>query len=95
MLHCRETEEKIFFIFEYGRRLFKKETIEKFILYLKGVAVNVAKDPDLKLSEIEVISEEEKVKLLEKLREKRGIVYEPGKVKNEGRNEQIDAEFDL
>jgi acyl carrier protein len=95
ILHCRETEEKIFFIFEYGRRLFKKETIEKFILYLKGVAVNVAKNPDLKLSEIEVVSEEEKVKLLERLREKRGIVFKPGKVKNEGRNEKIGAEFDL
>ncbi|HLP59694.1 MAG TPA: amino acid adenylation domain-containing protein [Candidatus Deferrimicrobium sp.] len=51
-------------LFGYCTKLFKKETIERFIIYLKKILLAVVKEPGIRLSEIEIISEEEKTRIL-------------------------------
>jgi tyrocidine synthetase-3 len=50
--------------FEYCTRLFKAETIHRFITYFKTLVVNVLKDHDQRLHEIEIVPEKEKHRLL-------------------------------
>jgi len=59
-------EEKLFCGFEYSTNLFKEETIQRFIRYFKKVTaqVLVPKKPDVKISGIEIITEEEKTQIL-------------------------------
>lgn len=64
MLTCIETNDKLSVTFEYCSRLFKKETVEKFIRYFKKVISTVVEEPDRKISGIEIISEKEKNRLL-------------------------------
>ncbi|MGE5343979.1 MAG: amino acid adenylation domain-containing protein [Candidatus Omnitrophota bacterium] len=65
-----EVDEKLVFAFEYSTRLFKKETIERLIVYLKnilnGVVENVenVENKDRKISDFEILTDEEKEKLL-------------------------------
>ncbi|MCP5108581.1 MAG: amino acid adenylation domain-containing protein, partial [bacterium] len=49
---------------QYCTKLFKKETIERFITYLKKIISSVTAEPGMKLAQIEIISGEEKRKLL-------------------------------
>ncbi|HLP46047.1 MAG TPA: amino acid adenylation domain-containing protein, partial [Candidatus Kapabacteria bacterium] len=48
----------------YCTKLFKKETIARFIIYFKKIAALVAQNPDLKIKDIEIISREEKKQLV-------------------------------
>ncbi|MCU0289659.1 MAG: SDR family NAD(P)-dependent oxidoreductase, partial [Acidobacteria bacterium] len=50
-----EKEEKIYLYFNYCTKIFKKETIERFINFFKKVLFTVLDNPDIKLSEIEII----------------------------------------
>ncbi|UCH95501.1 MAG: amino acid adenylation domain-containing protein [Candidatus Aminicenantes bacterium] len=59
-----EAENKIFLTFEYSTKLFKKVTIEKFINYLKKIVSILVENPLVKISDIEIISEEEKKQVL-------------------------------
>jgi len=54
----------LFFSIQYCTKLFKKETIERYIVYFKKIISIALKEPGIKISEIEVISEEEKNRLL-------------------------------
>ena len=49
---------------EYLTQLFKRETIEKFIVYFKRVLTTVADNPDTRLAEISIISAAEKERIL-------------------------------
>ncbi|UCH97991.1 MAG: amino acid adenylation domain-containing protein, partial [Candidatus Aminicenantes bacterium] len=53
------------FRFEYRTRLFKPETMERFLRYFKNILSIIASDPGIKLSDIEILPEEEKEKILE------------------------------
>jgi hypothetical protein len=59
-----ESKQGLTFIVEYCTRLFKEETIEWFIRDFKYIVSSVLDNPDKKLSEIEIISEEEKNQIL-------------------------------
>ncbi|MCU0288756.1 MAG: amino acid adenylation domain-containing protein, partial [Acidobacteria bacterium] len=59
-----ERKDKLFFIFEYSTKLFKKETIERFIVYFKNVINGVIIDKNRKISDTEIITEEEKKQVL-------------------------------
>jgi amino acid adenylation domain-containing protein/non-ribosomal peptide synthase protein (TIGR01720 family) len=61
-----ESKNKIFCTFDYCTGLFKKETIERFIGYLKKIISQVIKNARIKLSNIAIISEEEIKYILEK-----------------------------
>ncbi|UCH95170.1 MAG: amino acid adenylation domain-containing protein [Candidatus Aminicenantes bacterium] len=59
-----EIEEKLSLTFEYSTRLFTAATIRRFIGYFNKVAAAVIENTAVKLSEIEIISEEEKQQIL-------------------------------
>ncbi|MEJ2627692.1 MAG: condensation domain-containing protein, partial [bacterium] len=63
-LAASEDNRAIFFAFQYCSKLFKKETIERFIRYFKNILSSVIADPGKKMCEIEIISREEKKQLL-------------------------------
>jgi len=48
------------FVMEYCTKLFKKETIHRFIEYFKRIINVVSSTPGLKISEVEIISTQEK-----------------------------------
>jgi len=56
--------EEILFTLEYCTKLYKQETIEKLIEHFINIISEVTKNPDLKLSEIDMLSAEEKKKIL-------------------------------
>jgi tyrocidine synthetase-3 len=59
-----ETEETLQFKFEYCDKLFKEETILRFINYFKNLIFALPRQFTAKLSEIEIISESEKRQIL-------------------------------
>jgi acyl carrier protein len=59
-----EVEEKLNFVFEYSTSLFKKDTIERYKIYLKRIISTVVSQPDIIIENISLLSEEEKKQLL-------------------------------
>ncbi|HLP48277.1 MAG TPA: amino acid adenylation domain-containing protein, partial [Candidatus Kapabacteria bacterium] len=55
---------KAVFTLQYCTKIFKKESIERFIHYFKRIVGMVATEPGIKISEIEIISEDEKKRIL-------------------------------
>ncbi len=66
-----EAEKKLFFSVDFCTKLFKKETIERFIDYIGRIISAVTRDTGLKLYEIEILSEEEKEVILYEFNENR------------------------
>ncbi|MGE5341852.1 MAG: amino acid adenylation domain-containing protein [Candidatus Omnitrophota bacterium] len=58
-----ESKGKLLFVFEYSTALFKQETIERFIGYFKNILYQVIENKDRYLSDVEIITEEEKKKI--------------------------------
>ncbi|MCP5054992.1 MAG: amino acid adenylation domain-containing protein, partial [bacterium] len=63
-LNCVEAGENIRCVFEYSTRLFKQETIQRFTGYFNKIIQSVSRSHDVKISGIEIISQEEKQQLL-------------------------------
>ncbi|UCH92900.1 MAG: amino acid adenylation domain-containing protein, partial [Candidatus Aminicenantes bacterium] len=63
-LIARETHEGLSCYMEYCNKLFKQETIQRFTRYFKTIAFLITVHPEMKISEIEIISEEEKKEIL-------------------------------
>ncbi len=63
-LEAEEKEEEIKFNLEYCTRLFKRETIERMIEHYKNILKEVAEDSEIKLCEIDILSEKEKKEIL-------------------------------
>jgi len=59
-----ETEDSIEMDIEYCTKLYKKETIERMMGHFINILGKVSQNPDIILEQIEMISEEEKHKLL-------------------------------
>jgi amino acid adenylation domain-containing protein/non-ribosomal peptide synthase protein (TIGR01720 family) len=61
-----EAAEELLFTFEYSTKLFTEATIERFICYFKKIISYIQKEcpKDIKLSEIEIILEEQKKQIL-------------------------------
>jgi tyrocidine synthetase-3 len=59
-----EIEKKLVFNVEYNTNLFKKASIERFITYFKTTVAVVLENPDIKIAEVDILSEEEKRQLL-------------------------------
>ncbi|UCH97820.1 MAG: AMP-binding protein, partial [Candidatus Aminicenantes bacterium] len=60
-----EAHDRLVFSVEYCTKLFKGETIERFIKYFKKIIFEVMYDTGKKLSQIEIISEEIKRQILD------------------------------
>ncbi|HEY9261651.1 amino acid adenylation domain-containing protein [Chitinophaga sp.] len=63
-LIAEELDGDLLLNFEYSTALFKQETVEKMIAGLERVVKQVIANPDIKLSEIDILSEEERELLL-------------------------------
>ncbi|MDQ1355503.1 MAG: hypothetical protein QG657_5813, partial [Acidobacteriota bacterium] len=63
-LMVMETEDKLLLEFEYSTKLFKKETIERFISYFGNIVSGVIKNKEQKISAYEITAEEEKKRIL-------------------------------
>ncbi|HLP47901.1 MAG TPA: amino acid adenylation domain-containing protein, partial [Candidatus Kapabacteria bacterium] len=63
-LTVKEINQGLILIFEYCSKLFKKETIEQFIIYFKKIAANIVQKPFVKIKDIEIITEAEKKQIL-------------------------------
>jgi tyrocidine synthetase-3 len=64
-LNAVEAGERLHLGFEYVSKLFKKETIERFINYFKRILSFVIDHPEKKIADIAIISGEEKKRILE------------------------------
>ncbi|NOQ25911.1 MAG: amino acid adenylation domain-containing protein, partial [Bacteroidales bacterium] len=56
--------EQLMLSFEYCTQLFKAETIDRFIVYFKKIVSQISQNPEKELSELEIISAEEKQQIL-------------------------------
>ncbi|MCX6584761.1 MAG: amino acid adenylation domain-containing protein [Candidatus Aminicenantes bacterium] len=63
-LYAVQMGDTLNFIFEYGTSLFREETIARFIHYFNKVIASVIESPGKLISGIEIISEEEKARVL-------------------------------
>jgi hypothetical protein len=63
-----EQKRKMVFTFEYNTKLFKKQTIERFISYYKNIIFSAAAHPDRKILEIDISSKDERKRLMKKMR---------------------------
>ena len=59
-----EGDDKIYSCIEYSTKLFKKETMERMICHYVNILQEIADKPNIKLSEINMLSKEEERKLL-------------------------------
>jgi fengycin family lipopeptide synthetase D len=60
-----ETPEQLFFTLVYSTRLFKEETIRRFINYFKKIFAAVLENPQKRIGEIEIITKKERQRILE------------------------------
>ncbi|MGD2089691.1 MAG: amino acid adenylation domain-containing protein [Candidatus Aminicenantes bacterium] len=65
LLSCFETDGKLHCAFVYCTKLFKKETIERFIVYFQQVLSAVFENRHQKISQIQIITQEEKQQILD------------------------------
>jgi len=63
-LTCLESNEKLLCNFEYCTKLFKQDTIERFIIYFQKIVSAVLENSAQKIYEIEIITAEEKRQIL-------------------------------
>jgi tyrocidine synthetase-3 len=59
-----EDGDKLYFIFEYCTRLFKKETIKRFITYFRNIVTAVLNGMEQRISAIDILSRNEREQLL-------------------------------
>ncbi|MCU0286989.1 MAG: SDR family oxidoreductase, partial [Acidobacteria bacterium] len=64
VLEAIETGPTIRFFLEYCSQLFQRETIVRFVGYFKQVIASIIKNPLIKISDIEIMSEAEKRQVL-------------------------------
>ena len=63
-LFAFEKDDKIVLSLEYATGLFKGETIDRFIACFNEIVSAVTRGVDIELSDVEIISEEEKLQIL-------------------------------
>lgn len=63
-LFAAEKDGNIYFEMEYCTRLFKRSTVERYVTYFKSILAGVVQNPCIGIRDIEILSLEEKSKLL-------------------------------
>ncbi|MGE5341679.1 MAG: amino acid adenylation domain-containing protein, partial [Candidatus Omnitrophota bacterium] len=63
--------DRLFFTFDYCTKLFVSKTIDRFISYFKRLMGQVLENPDQKVSQLEIIGEEEKKLILHEFNDTR------------------------
>ncbi|MGE5343917.1 MAG: amino acid adenylation domain-containing protein [Candidatus Omnitrophota bacterium] len=64
-LSAIETHDRLTFAFEYSTGLFKRETIERFILYFKTIITGIIENKDRRILDFETITQEDKNRILD------------------------------
>ena len=59
ILRISEYDNKTFANFEYAKELFRKESVEKFAVYFKRVIVQIITNPQISVSDIQLLSDKE------------------------------------
>jgi acyl carrier protein len=101
ILHTFEKNGTFYFAFEYSTSLYKKETIERFVVYLKKILSSVLENPDKNISGIEIISDEEKNRLVRdiKIKDEKSVILMEHAVRNKARGQKqatiLTADFDF
>lgn len=83
------------FVFEYRTKLFKKETIERFISYFKNIISAAASEPNIMITGIEILDEEEKDRLIEKMKVENDKLFLTEVEVDQGPITKEEAEFDF
>ena len=63
-LYAFESGGRIFLDFEYSTGLFEKKTIERFVSYFGKIVSSVITNADVRISDIEIVSDEERHQLI-------------------------------
>ncbi len=61
---CQESKQNLSFTIEYSTKLFKEETITRFVNYFKKIISSIVEAPGNKISRLEIITAEEKKQIL-------------------------------
>ncbi|HLP59502.1 MAG TPA: amino acid adenylation domain-containing protein, partial [Candidatus Deferrimicrobium sp.] len=88
-LTAAEFGDRFLFTIEYCTRLFKAETIDRFITYFKRLWDSLAEDFDKKLSELEIITEGEKHRILYEYNDTE-VIYSKNKTLHQLFEEQVE-----
>lgn len=64
LLGAVEEKDEILFVFDYCTKLFNRDTVERFANHFLNILIRVTENPDLKLLNIDLLSEEERCRLL-------------------------------
>jgi amino acid adenylation domain-containing protein len=67
----KEVGENLFFTLEYCTKLFKKETIQRMVTYFETLATAVSDRPDIPIFALDILSGEEKHRLLKEFNDTR------------------------
>jgi len=89
-----ETREGLVFHLEYCTRLFKKESIKRFISQFKNIFEEINKSPQIKLHQIELLTEAEKFRILYKFNDTK-VDYSENKLIHQLFEEQVEKNPDL
>ncbi|MDQ1353206.1 MAG: hypothetical protein QG657_3512, partial [Acidobacteriota bacterium] len=63
-LTAEEVETEFMLTFEYCTKLFKQETIERFIVYFNNIVKSAIENKEVKISDFDILPEEEKKRIL-------------------------------
>ena len=88
-LTVEKPEENLTLRVEYCTKLFKQETIERFTGYFKKILSTIHREPGRKISEIEMMPDEEKRKIVEEFNDTR-TDYPQGKAIHHLFEEQVE-----
>jgi amino acid adenylation domain-containing protein len=77
-LKILDLETKLFFSLEYHTQLFKKETVERIIGYFNKIIRSVTRDPQARISVIDIIPEARKKEIISSFNEDMTVQLEPG-----------------
>ncbi|HLP62056.1 MAG TPA: amino acid adenylation domain-containing protein, partial [Candidatus Deferrimicrobium sp.] len=64
VLSGSEEDDELFFTFEYCTKLFKKETIERFIIYFNNIITHIVENKNRRISGLTILTEAEKNRIL-------------------------------
>ncbi|NOQ24122.1 MAG: amino acid adenylation domain-containing protein [Bacteroidales bacterium] len=62
--NCHNSDHELQFSLEYYKPIFNRDTIERLILYFENIIHSIIKNRNIKISAIDILSEEEKHQLL-------------------------------
>jgi amino acid adenylation domain-containing protein len=60
ILEVSEADDRLFLLVEFSTRLFREETIARFVAYYKKILSSIIRNPDIKISGIETLLAKEK-----------------------------------